>query len=73
VICQCDSLAVVEVVSFGYSKVSKLAQLLRVLFFAKAWGEFELITDHIITGCKIVLADALSRNNMLLFFFQAPR
>ena len=63
----CDNMAVVGVVNFGYSKHSMLTQLLRVLFFAKAQEEVEIKA-----GQPNVLADALSRNKMQLFFLQAP-
>ena len=43
VTCHCDNMAVVEVVNSGYYRDGKLAQLLRILFFAKAWGEFKLM------------------------------
>ena len=67
----CDNIAVVEVVNSGYSKDSTLAQLFRVLFFAKAQWEVEIKVVHI-PGQQNVLADALSRNKMQLFFSQAP-
>ena len=61
VMAHCDNIAMVVVVNSGNSNVnSTLAQLLRVLFSAKAQWQLE------------VLADALSRNNMRLFFSQAP-
>ena len=67
----CDNMAVVEVVNSGYSKDGALAQLLRVLFFARAQWEVEIKAVHI-PGRQNVLADALSRNKMQLFFSQAP-
>ena len=56
---QCDNMAVVEVVNSGYSKDSALAQLLHVLFFARAQWEVEIKAVHI-PGRQNVLADALS-------------
>ena len=67
----CDNMAVVEVVNSGYSKDGVLAQLLRVLFFVKAYWEVEVKAVHI-PGEQNVLADALSRNYMGLFFSQVP-
>ena len=55
-------------VNSGYSKDSTLAQLLRVLFFAEAQWEVQIKAVHI-PGQQNVLADALSRNKMQLFFF----
>ncbi len=43
----CDNAAVVEVVNSGYSRDGTLAQLLRVLFFAKAQWDLELRACHI--------------------------
>ena len=67
----CDNAAVVEVVNSGYSRDGTLAQLLRVLFFAKAQWDLEIRACHI-PGQQNVWADAISRNNLPLFFSQAP-
>ena len=66
----CDNMAVVEVVNSGYSKDGVMAHLLRVLFFAKAHWEVEMRAVHI-PGRLNTMADALSRNNMKMFFSQA--
>lgn len=70
VTCYCDNMAVVEVVNSGYSKDGNLAQLLRVLFFAKAYWDLELRARHI-PGLQNGWADAISRNNLNLFLSQA--
>ncbi len=67
----CDNMAVVEVVNSGYSRDSVMVQLLRILFFVKARWEVEVKAVHV-PGQRNILADALSRKNLQLFFSQDP-
>ena len=67
----CDNQAVVEVVNAGYCKDSHLMQLLRCLFFITTFFKISVKAAHI-AGSKNTGADALSRNNMHLFFSQVP-
>ena len=71
VLVHCDNQAVVEVVNSGASKDQNLAQLLRCLFFITAEFQLALKATHI-TGHSNVQADAISRNNLSLFFSQVP-
>ena len=68
----CDNAAVVEVVNAGYSKDPLLMQLLRCLFFVWAQHEFSLRSEQI-PGRQNIGADAISRDNLALFFSQVPR
>ena len=71
VLVHCNNQAVVEVVNSGASKDQNLAQLLRCLFFVMADFQLALKATHI-TGRHNVQADAISRNNLSLFFSQIP-
>ena len=71
VLVHCDNQAVVEVVNAGYCKDSHLMQLLRCLFFITTFFKISVKAAHI-AGSKNTGADALSRNNMHLFFSQVP-
>ena len=72
VVTHCDNVAVVEVINAGYSKDPLLMQLLRCLFFILAQHEFSLRAEHI-PGKLNVGADAISRDNLALFFLQVPK
>lgn len=67
-----DNEAVVAVINSGYSKDNSLMQLLRCLFFIKAYFEISLSAIHI-KGEENVGADAISRNNLFVFFAQVPQ
>ena len=67
-----DNEAVVAVINSGYSKDSSLMQLLRCLFFIKAYFEISLSAIHI-KGEDNVGADAISRNNLHVSFAQVPQ
>ena len=71
VLAHCDNQAVVEVVNAGYSRDPHLMQLLHSLFFVTAHLEISLRAIHIL-GRVNVGADALSRDDLLLFHFQVP-
>ena len=68
----CDNAAVVSVISAGSAKDPTLAHLLRCLFFLEARYKFQAIAAHV-PGVQNTLADALSRDNMPLFFCLAPQ
>ena len=68
VLAHCDNQAVVEVVNAGYSKDPHLMQLLRSLFFVTAHLEIALRAVHI-PGESNRGADAISRDNLILFHF----
>ena len=70
VVAFCDNAAVVEVVNAGYSKDPLLMQLLRCLFFVRAQHEFSLRSEH--PREAKYWADAISRDNLALFFSQVP-
>ena len=71
VLAHCDNQAVVEVVNSGYSKDAELMQLLRSLFFITAYLEIALEAVHI-PGHHNTGADAISRDNLILFHSQVP-
>ena len=71
IVVHCDNEAVVEVVAAGYSKEMNLMHLLRCLFLVTAVPELSLRSVHI-PGIQNVAADAISRNNMLVFNTQVP-
>lgn len=70
--CNCDNQAVVSVINSGYSKDPALMHLLRCLFFISAHFDFSVVATHI-AGHRNTLADALSRDNLPLFFSLAPQ
>ncbi len=67
----CDNQPVVEVVNLGSSRDPGLAQLPRCLFFITAVFQITLRATHIV-GRNSVQADAISRNNLSVFFSQVP-
>ena len=71
VIVHCDNLGVVSLVNTGYSRIRTIMHLLRSLFFIRARFQLEVWATHV-PGRRNALADAISRNNLYLFFLQAP-
>ena len=72
VICHCDNEAAVTVINKGSAKDPGLAQLLRCISFYAAYFHFTLHAQHV-SGCHNQTADALSRNNLQLFFSLCPQ
>ena len=66
VLIRCDNTAVVSSINSRYCKDPLLMQLLRCLFFLEAQYQFKLKAEHI-TGVHNVLADNLSRDNLVSF------
>ena len=71
VLAHCDNQSVVAVVNAGYSRDTHLMQLLRSLFFITAHHDITLRAVHI-PGVDNVAADAISRDNLILFHSQVP-
>ena len=69
---QCDNLAVVAILNSRKCKDSLLAHLLRCCHFVCAIYDITDSVEHI-EGRLNVAADALSRNNLDLFFLSAPQ
>lgn len=69
--CWCDNAAVVSVLRSGWSKDERLMHLMRCLFFVLAHHNISITGQHI-PGVENRAADALSRNNVPLFFSQVP-
>jgi len=69
--CWCDNAAVVAVLRSGWSKDEKLMHLMRCLFFILAHYNVSIIGQHI-PGVENRAANALSRNDVDLFFSQVP-
>ena len=67
-----DNMAVVEVIKATYSKDLHMMHLIRLLVFFASKYNFWFTATHI-PGKLNVAADALSRNNMSVFFMQAPQ
>ena len=65
--CNCDNEAVVTVLNSGAAKDRQLAHMLRCMFFLHLKFNFHLRACHI-PGTEYLAADALSRNQMALFF-----
>ena len=70
--CVCDNAAVVAIINSGRSKDKLAIHLLRCLFFFAAEFNLFLFAQHL-PGKYNVAADALSRNNVSLFFLQVPQ
>ena len=66
-----DNAAVVQVIEATYAQNAHLLHLLHLLIFYASFYDFWFMTSHIpeITNIN---ADALLRNNMVVFFSQAP-
>ena len=71
VLVHCDNLAVVQVVNAGYCKDPNLMQHVQCLFLITAHFEFIVKAAHI-PGKQNIAADAISRNNLVLFHSQVP-
>ena len=73
ILCHTDNATVVAIVNSGRSKQSDLANhLMRTLVFIKARFNLALSAVHL-PGKKNEAADALSRDNLPLFFEQVPK
>lgn len=70
--CYSDNQAAVCVLNQRRAKDPLLSHMLRCLFFVSAKFQFDLSAQHI-PGTVNTAADALSRNNLPLFFSQIPR
>ena len=71
VTCHCDNQGAVAAANSGYSKVPRIAHLLRCLFFIRARFEISLEVKYL-PGAINHLADAISRDNLHLLFSQVP-
>ena len=71
VVVHCDNLGAVAVVNTGYSKVPQIMHLLRCLFFIRAFFHLSVRAVHV-PGIQNGWADAISRNQLPLFFSQVP-
>ena len=67
--CHSDNIAAVSVINQQTAKNGLLSHLLRCLFFATAFFDFDLGARHV-PGVENGAADALSRNRLDLFFTQ---
>ena len=65
--CRCDNAAVVAILRSGTSKNEHVMHLIRSLFFLAAGHNLSIVGEHI-PGKINRAADALSRNNLGLFF-----
>ena len=65
----CDNEAVVEMLGAGYSKEPNLMHLLRCIFLVAAFNELSL-RPMWIPGSNNKVADAISRNNMVMFCYR---
>ena len=72
IVVYCDNEAVVEMLGAGYSKEPNLMHLLRCVFLVAAFNELSL-RPMWMPGSNNKVADAISRNNMVMFWLQAPR
>lgn len=70
--CLCDNSAVVSVVNKGAAKDQTLSHLLRILAFLAAILDIRVTARHL-PGVQNASADALSRNNLKLFFSLNPQ
>ena len=70
--CRCDNMAVVYAVNKGAARNPQLTRLLRVLGFLCGVHSISLTAQHI-AGVRNVAADALSRNQLSVFFASCPQ
>lgn len=70
--CLCDNMAVVFAVNKGSARDPQLMHLLQMLFFLCAHFRITISACHI-AGSHNLSADALSRNNLRLFFSTNPQ
>ena len=71
VLAHCDNQSAVDVINASYSRDACLMHLLRCLFFITAQNQITLGATHI-PGMANVAADAISRDNLILFHSQVP-
>ncbi len=71
IVVNCDNTATVDIINKGRSKVSFIQKFVRRLIWCAAKGQFLINAKHI-PGRTNVIADALSRFNMLQFRRLAP-
>ena len=71
-LCHCDNQAVVSVIRSRSCRDKKLMHLLRCLFFFEAYFGIRLQASHV-AGVNNGAADALSRDNLSLFFSFLPQ
>jgi hypothetical protein len=69
---RCDNMAVVDILKARSSRDPGVMHLLRCLHFFAAKHDLRLSASHI-AGVDNTLADALSRNNLPLFFLSCPK
>ena len=69
--CLCDNAAVVAIIRSGTARIPLAMHLMRSLFFFTAHFQMSLVADHI-PGHHNEAADAISRNNLTLFYQQVP-
>ena len=69
--CHCDNMALVQVVNSGYSMDKQLMRFIGCLFIAAAHWQLLVHAVHI-AGEENIAANALSHDNMHLFFQVAP-
>ena len=72
VLARCDNAAVVSIIGKGSSRDKEAMHLARCLAFFQAEFDVQLMASHI-KGVKNVLADALYRNDSVLFRAQCPQ
>ncbi len=70
--CLCDNEAVVHIINSGMSKDPLVMKVMRCLHFISAKFNLLLSASHL-AGINNTLADALSRNNLPLFFHCCPQ
>ena len=71
VLVQCDNMAVVNAIASNTSKDGTMMHLLRGLHFICAFYNINIRASHI-EVVKNVSADAISRNNLQVFFRENP-
>lgn len=71
-LCQCDNEAVVSCLNTGTCRDKSVMSLLRVLYFITAKYNILLSAVHLAGKCNSI-ADALSRNNLRMFFDACPQ
>ncbi len=71
IVVNCDNSATVDIINKGRSKIPFIQKFVRRLIWCAAKGQFVIIARHI-AGKSNVIADALSRFNMLQFRRLAP-
>ena len=72
VLCRCDNEAVVHIINTGTSKDSTVMCLMRCLYFITAKFDMTLSAVHL-AGSANGLADALSHNQLKIFFANYPQ